>query len=136
MNEEFSIFHENVSKYVRNHVPLYTKLSHKKISLRSKPWISVEIEQMMAKRDKYLRKFNRTKSLDMEYLYKKFRNKVVSEIRKSKNDCYSQYFTKHKTNMKMLWSGICSMVNFRSDVGSSISYFTHDALKLMTKKNG
>ena len=88
VNEEFSIFHEKVSQCVRNHVP--TKLSRKKISLRSKRWISVRIEQMMAKRDKYLRKFNRTKSLDMEYLYKMFRNKVVSEIRKSKNDYYSQ----------------------------------------------
>ena len=99
VNEEFSIFHEKVPKCVRNHVPLI-KLGRKKISLRCKPWISVRIEQMMAKRDK--RKFNRTKSLDMEYLYKKFRNKIVSEIRKSKNDYYSQYFTKHKTNMKML----------------------------------
>ena len=33
---------------------------------------------------KYLRRFNKTHSLDMEYLYKKFRNKVVTEIRKSK----------------------------------------------------
>ena len=41
---------------------------------------------MMAKRDKYPRKLNRTHSLDMEYLYKKFRNKVVPEIRKSKNE--------------------------------------------------
>ena len=95
VNEEFSIFYEKVSTCVRNHVPL-TKLGRKKISLRSKPWISVRIEQMMAKRDKYVRKFNRTESLDMEYLYEKFRSKVVSEIRKSKNHCYSQYFTKHK----------------------------------------
>ena len=39
---------------------------------------------MMAKRDKYLKKFNRTHSLDMEYPYKKFRNKVVSEIKRVK----------------------------------------------------
>ena len=60
VNEEFSIFHEKVSQCVRNHVSL-TKLSCKKISLRSKPWISVKIEQMMAKTGNYLRKFNRTK---------------------------------------------------------------------------
>ena len=118
--EEFSIFYEKASKRVRNHVPL-TKLGRKKISLCSKPWISMRIEQMMAKRGKYLRKFNRTKGLDMEYLYKKFRYKVVSEIRKSKNDYCSQYCTKHKTNMKILWSGIGSIVNFKSDVSSSIS---------------
>ena len=60
---------------------------------------------MMAKRDKYLTKFNRTKSMDMVCLCKKFRIKAVSEIRKSKTGYYSQYFTKHETNMKMLWPG-------------------------------
>ena len=75
----------------------------------------------MAKRDKYLRKFNCTKSLDMEYLYKKFRNNVVSETGKSKNDYYSQYFARHKSNMKMLWSGIRSIINVKSNVGISIS---------------
>ena len=29
-------------------------------------------------------------------LYKKFRNKVVTEIRKSRNDYHADYFTKHK----------------------------------------
>ena len=85
---------------------------------------------MMTKRDKYLRKFNRTKRLDMEYLYKRFRTKVASEIRKSKNDYYSQYFTKHKTNMKMLWSGIHSIVNLKSIASSSISSVTHDGFKV------
>ena len=64
---------------------------------------------MIAKTDKYLRRFNSTHSLDMEYLYKKFRNKFVTEIRKSKNDCCADYFTKHKANIKMLWSGIRSV---------------------------
>ena len=36
----------------------------------------------------------------MEYFYKKFRNKVVTEIRKSKNDYYSQYFAGHKSNKR------------------------------------
>ena len=133
--KSFSTFHEKVSKCVRNHV-LLTKLSCRKISLHSKPWISVRVEHMMAKRDKYLRKFNGTKGLDMEYLYKKFRNKFVSEIRRSKNDYYSQYLTKHKTNMKMLWSGIRSIVNFKSNMGSSISSLTHDCFKVDDSKNG
>ena len=128
VNDKFSNFHNKVSKWIREHVPL-VKLSRKKLSLRSKPWINVRIEHMMAKREKYLRKFNRTKSLDMEYLYKKFRNKIVCEIRKSKNDYYSQYFTEHKSNMKMLWSGIRSIINFKSNVGTSISCLNHDGVK-------
>ena len=89
---------------------------------------------MMAKRDKHLRKFNRTKNLDMEYLYKKFRNKVVSEIRGSKNDYYEQYFTKHKSNMKMLWYGIHSIINCKSNAGSNISSLHHDGIKVDDSK--
>ena len=91
--------------YVLKHVPLI-KLSRKQLSLRAKLWITARIESMMAKRDKYLRKFNRIHGLNMEYLYNKFRNKVASEIRKSKNQYYAEYFAKHKTNMKMLWPDI------------------------------
>ena len=92
---------------------------------------------MIAKRDKYLKRFNKTHSLDMEYLYKKFRNKVVTEIRKSKNDYYADYFTKHKNNVKMLWSGIRSIVNSKSNLGSSISSLIHNGTKIEdSKKNG
>ena len=62
-------------------------------------------------------------------MYKKFRNKVVSEIRKSKNDYYSQHFARHKSNMKMLWSGICSIINVTSNVGISISSLDQNGAK-------
>ena len=93
---------------------------------------------MIANRDKYLRRFTgETHSLDIEYLYKKFRNKVVTEIRKSKNDYHADYFTKHKTNMKMLWSGIQSIVNSKLNVGSSIAGLIHNGTKIEdSKKNG
>ena len=74
----------------------WLNLVKNKLSLHSKPWfISTRIEHMMAKRAKYLNKFNRTKNIDMEYLYKTFRNKVVTEIRE--RDYYAQYFAKHKS---------------------------------------
>ena len=73
----------------------------------------------------------------MEYLYKKFRNKVVTEIRKSKNDYYANYFIKHKTNMKMLWSGIRSIVKSKSNAGSSITGLIHNhGTKIEDSKNG
>ena len=51
----------------------------------------------MAKRDVYLGKFNRTFNKDMEYLYKICRNKVVSELRESKTEHYTKYFSTHKS---------------------------------------
>ena len=70
----------------------------------------------------------------MEYLYKKFRNKVVSEVRKSKNKYYAEYFAKHKTNMKMLWSGIRSIINSKLNIGSSISCLTHNGVEVDDSK--
>ena len=70
----------------------------------------------------------------MEYLYKKFRNKIVSEIRKSKNDYYSLYFARHKSNMKMLWSGIRSIINVTSNVGISISSLDQNGVKVEEPK--
>ena len=46
-----------------------------------------------------------------KYLYSKFRNCAVSEQHKGKIKYFQNYFEKHKTNMKMLWSGIKSVIN-------------------------
>ena len=53
VNEKITDFHNKVSNCVKQHVPL-VKLSHKKVSLRSKPWINPRIEHLMAKRDKHI----------------------------------------------------------------------------------
>ena len=80
----------------------------------------------MLKRDRYLRKFNRSGSRDMEYLYKKLRNKVVSGIREKKIEYYNCYFTFHKSNMEKMWSGIRSIINMNKKAGSSVSHLTHN----------
>ena len=41
----------------------------------------------------------RTRSKNDEYLYKKFRNRVVAENRKSKTNYFHSYFTKYHGNM-------------------------------------
>ena len=67
VNEKFRNFHGKVTSCVTSHVPVI-KMSRKKLALKAKPWVSNRIEYMMAKRDGYLRKFNRTF------------NKVVSKL--------------------------------------------------------
>ena len=99
VNAKFTFFHVQLSKCVRRHVPL-TKVSQKALFFRDKPWITLKIQRMMAKRDKYLSKFHKTHNLDTEYLYKKLRNKVVFETRESRNDYYNNYFNTHKNSIK------------------------------------
>ena len=88
----------------------------------------------MAERDNYLNKFRKTHNLDTKYLYKKFRNKVVFETRKSRNDYYNNYFNTHKSNMKKLWSGITSIINFSSKSGYCISQLIQDGKEIDDSK--
>ena len=48
---------------------------------------------------------------NLRYLYKKFRNKVVKDLKDSKSTCFNQYFSLNKYNMQKLWSGIRSVIN-------------------------
>ena len=59
-------------------------------------------------------KANKNPTPDNKYLYRKFRNGVVAEQRKTKISYFKDYFEKYKTNMKMLWSGIRSLVNIKN----------------------
>ena len=67
INAKFTFFHGQLSKCVRNHVPL-TKVSQKALSFRDKSWITLRIERMMAKKDKYLNKFRKTHNLDRVFI--------------------------------------------------------------------
>ena len=94
------------------------KRDHK---LHEKPWITSKIQKLIKHWDKLLRKLNRKFTYDTEYLYKKFRNRVVSEIRSSKINYYNHYFVEHQTNMKMLRTGIRSIINIKSKQFYNIS---------------
>ena len=53
-------------------------------------------------------------SVVTENLHKKFRNRIVSENRKSKIQYYDSYFQQNKANMKMLWTGTKEIINTKS----------------------
>ena len=65
----------------------------------------------MTYRDKLFKKMINHPTPSNKYLYSKFRNRVVTEQRKGKIKYFQNYFEKHKSNMKMLWSGIKSVIN-------------------------
>ena len=73
--------------------------------------ITSKIKNIMKYHDKLMRKLNKKYTQDNEYLYKKFRNRVASELRTSRINYYNKYFTEHKNNMKILWTGIFSIIN-------------------------
>ena len=86
------------------------KMTKKDIKFHSKPCISTKIKNLMKHRDRLKRKLNRKYRLDNEYLYERFRNQVVSELRASGISYCNKYFTEHKSNTQMLWSGFQSII--------------------------
>ena len=94
VNSNFELFYENVSTCVNYHAPL-RKMNKKEVKFCEKSWITPKIQKLMKYRDKLLKKLNRKFTLNIEYLYKKFRNRVVNEIRSSRVKYYNSYFTDH-----------------------------------------
>ena len=120
LNYKFDTFYENLNSYVNYHVPT-KKMTKKDLKFCSKPWINSRIKNLMKYRDRLLRKLNKKYTLQNEYLYKKFRNRVVNELRTSKIDYYKKYFTEHRDNIKMLWNGIRSIINVQNSKFNNIS---------------
>ena len=113
INNKFDKFYEKVHLTVIEHVPL-KKVNKKQLKLRLKPWVNSHIQKLIKHREKLLRKLRKSHSAAIEELYKKFRNRVVAENRKSKIQYYENYFQKNTANMKNLWTGIKAIINTKS----------------------
>ena len=83
MYSKFDQFYLSLSSYIDHHAPV-KKMNKKDLKLHSKPWITTQIYHLIKYCDKLLCKLYKTFSNSIEYLYKKFRNRVVSELRTSK----------------------------------------------------
>ena len=102
------------------HVP-FKKLTRKEIKFKHKPWINSRIQKMMHIRDKILKRLRRKSDDKTEYMYKKFRNRVTVLLKESKTNYFNNYFNVNSNNMKLLWSGIKSIVNQKNTDSNLIS---------------
>ena len=101
IDNKFDYFYETLPNLVDKHVPS-KKMTKKDIKLRSKPWITSKIVRLIRYRDRLKKKLKRKFTPDNEFLYKKFRNRVVSELRTSRAAYYNQYFLTQRQYEKAL----------------------------------
>ena len=99
INSKFDTLYEKVHETAIKHVPL-KKVTLKQLKLRSKPWIDSHIQKPIKHWDRLLHKFRKTHCNTTEELYKKFRNIVVSENRKSRIKYFDDYFRSNKSYIK------------------------------------
>ncbi|MCG7864733.1 MAG: hypothetical protein JAY74_00010, partial [Candidatus Thiodiazotropha taylori] len=78
------------------------------------PWITSHIRQLIRKRKHIFRQFKRTSDNQYWDKYKYIRNKIVSDIRKSKNDYFDKLdalLSTETSNMKLFWKTSKQLLN-------------------------
>lgn len=94
----WEIWKELFLDILNRHAPI----QQKKVRSNKVPWITSEIKKLINKRDKFKRKAI-VKNLEADWVvYKQTRNKVNIEIRKAKNDYYSNRIAGQKHNPRVL----------------------------------
>ena len=111
----------------------------KEAKFQRKPWISYGIIQSMAIRDKFYKEstceIDPLKKKDLFNSYKNYRNKIVTLLRKSKKQYFTDYFKEHNTNIKKTWEGIRSLINM-SKKGSTTIQKIVDGDRVFTDSKG
>ena len=82
----------------------YRKMTQKEIRLEQRPWITRGLLVSMGVRDKlYKRRCSEKNSqikCEISELYKRYRNMVVSLLKRSKKNYYSFFFLHNQANVK------------------------------------
>ena len=117
VNKIFDNFYHEVTRLLNTHAPL-RKQTKKETSLKSKPWINKEIQNLMWKRDKLFRKYCKEKDLSLKQSihnqFKSLRNQVSFMIKKAKHDYFDTYLEKNKNNISNTWKGITNLVTLKA----------------------
>ena len=121
VNEKFNDFYFKLEACVERHAPL-KKLTLKEIKLEKKPWITSEFNKMIKMRNKlFQRKKRQPNNENNKRLYNLFRNRVIRELKNSKNIYYNEFFEVNNNNIKKTWEGIRSIVNISKPKMPSVS---------------
>ena len=79
------------------------------------PWITCHIRNLIRKRKRTYKKFKRTSNANLWGKYKIIRNKIVSLIRKSRNDYLKKMnslLSTETTNIKLFWKTSRQLLKF------------------------
>jgi hypothetical protein len=116
-NISLNNFISAIDPVINKYLPL-VKVSNKMHKRRFKPWITQEIRKTMQKRDKLLRKITKLKNPEriaiLKTQYNVMRNRIVAATKTSKQEFYSDYFTRNNGNLRKVWQGIKDIINIKS----------------------
>ena len=115
-NVSLEILYNRVN-FILDEMAPYKTLSRKEYKLKSKPWITKEIQFLMWERDKKFHQYCKEKDeLKRQLIYNKFkimRNNLTTVKRNSKIEHYKNYFALNSKKSAAIWKGIRSLVKIK-----------------------
>ena len=108
----FNKFYSCISEIIDKHIPLKL-LSKRQIKFSMKPWITPALKKSIQIKNRYYRKFLRTKSIYFHNKFKLYRNKLNHLLKISKKQYYNAYFARNIANSKNIWKGIRQITNIK-----------------------
>ena len=118
----YSNFYKEIEDILDYMAP-YRKMTQKEIKLEQMPWVTRGILVSMRVRDTLYKSWGTEKDLQYKSkiftLYKRYRNMIVSLLRRSKGNYYSNFFLQNQSNVKKTWDGIRNLINVSKKKNSS-----------------
>ena len=108
--DQYNLFHDELINNINKHVPL-KPITKKIYKQRLKPWITKGIFKSISVKNRYYKKFLKTKSSIIFKKYKYYRDLINHLIRKSKKSHYASYIDQFQNNSRKLWSGVKEIIN-------------------------
>ena len=121
VNDQFGDFYFKLSGCIDRHAPT-KELTAKELKLKNKPWISSTIIKMIKLRNKiFERKKRQPNNEAVKRVYNLFRNRTITELKKSKKNYCSEYFANYSNDIKKTWNGIREIINLKNSTSHKIS---------------
>ena len=118
VNQSFNLFEHKINELIDKYIPLI-KTTKKDLKQQLKPWITLDIQKSIARREKLRKKYIKAKNFEIkeEYhkKYKDLRNHIVMLCRQSKKNYYQNYFTENANNIRNTWKGIKTIINIKDN---------------------
>jgi hypothetical protein len=99
---------ENFGKTFTSIINKIAPRRHRKLKIRSEPWLTDEIIKCLHERDKYLRKYNKSKDITNRQEFCKY-NLAQKLVKQAKKNYILNQTETHKNDSKKLWSLLKSL---------------------------
>ena len=119
VNFSLSSFLEKLNEILDKHMP-WKKLNKTELKRKVKPWVTDEIIRKIRLKSKTYEKYVKCKKIQGNLKntlfteYKSLKNEISTQLRDSKKEYYSRYFTKNKKNLRKTWVGIKEIINLKA----------------------